>query len=129
MRSGQYLGIKFILGITSYSWWCRCVCVCVCDGTCWLGGGGGGAAVITNVIYPSISFINFSFINQFHQFHQFHQSPSSMFPSISSENKLLTRSKHCIAMTVITVTLCNSVALCNNYFEICETLSICCALS
>ena len=94
MRSGQYLGIKFILGITSYSWWCRCVCVCV-----WwdvVVGGGGGGAVITNVIY--------------------------LIPSISSENKLLTRSKHCIAMTVITVTLCNSVALCNNYFEICETL-------
>ena len=65
--------------------------------------GGGGGGVITNVIY--------------------------LFPSISSENKLLTRSKHCIAMTVITVALCNSVTLCNNYFEICETLSICCALS
>ena len=86
---------------------CVCVCVCVMGRGGWGGGGGGGggggAAVITNVIY--------------------------LIPSISSENKLLTRSKHCIAMTVITVTLCNSVALCNNYFEICETLSICCALS
>ena len=78
-----------------------CVCVCVMGRAGWEGG--GAPAVITNVIY--------------------------LIPSISSENKLLTRSKHCIAMTVITVTLCNSVALCNNYFEICETLSICCALS
>ena len=75
------------------------MCVCEYDG----GGGWGGGGFITNVIY--------------------------LFPSISSENKLLTRSKHCIAMTVITVALCNSVTLCNNYFEICETLSICCALS